>query len=116
VPAGPLAGAGTDTFDGNGGITTTATLSINGNIVSLTATGSYKVNPDCTGTYKVQATTLFLVTGDNGNEIHAICIDPGVVLSHTFKRQFPAGSGLQSINAVRFGENSNVNRFRSSEA
>jgi hypothetical protein len=87
--AGPLAGVGTDTFDGNGGVTTTATISINGNIVPVTATGTYKVNPDCTGTYKIPLTTLFLVIGDNGNEIHAICIDPGVVLSHTFKKQFP---------------------------
>lgn len=88
--AGPLAGVGTDTFDGNGGVTTTATISINGNIFPVTATGTYKVNPDCTGTYKIPLTTLFLVIGDNGNEIHAICVDPGVVLSHTFKKQFPA--------------------------
>jgi hypothetical protein len=33
--AGPLVGVGLDTFDGNGGVTTTATLSINGNIVPL---------------------------------------------------------------------------------
>ena len=39
--AGPLVGVGTDTFDGNGGVTTTATLSINGNIVPVTATGTY---------------------------------------------------------------------------
>jgi hypothetical protein len=31
--AGPLVGVGSDTFDGNGGVTTTATLSINGYIV-----------------------------------------------------------------------------------
>ena len=49
--AGPVAGAGTDTFDGNGGITTTAIVSLNGNIVPVTATGTYTVNPDCTGTY-----------------------------------------------------------------
>jgi hypothetical protein len=84
-----------DTFDGNGGVTTTATLSINGNIVPLTATGTYKVNPDCTGTYKLPGTTLFFVTGDGGNEIQAICIDPGVVLSHVLRRQFPVGDWRQ---------------------
>jgi hypothetical protein len=89
--AGPLVGAGTDTFDGKGGVTSTAMLSINGNIVPVTATGTYTVNPDCTGTYKIPMTTLFFVIADSGNEIHAICIDPGVVLSHTFRRQFPAG-------------------------
>ena len=93
--AGPLAGTGTDTFDGNGGITSTATLSINGNIVPLTATGTYKVNPDCTGTYTLPGTTLFFVIADSGNEIRAICIDPGTVLSHTFRRQFPAGDWRQ---------------------
>jgi hypothetical protein len=89
--AGPLVGVGTDTFDGKGGVTTAATISINGNIVPLTATGTYKVNPDCTGTYTLPGTTLFLVIADSGNEIHAICIDPGVVLAHTFRRQFPVG-------------------------
>jgi len=89
--AGPLVGVGTDTFDGNGGVVTTAMLSINGNIVPVAAQGTYKVNPDCTGTYKLPGTTLFFVIGDSGNEIHAICIDPGVVLSHTFRRQFPVG-------------------------
>ena len=97
--AGPLAGVGTDIFDGNGGVTTTATLSINGNIVPLSATGTYTVNPDCTGTYKISsgggATTLAFVVGDNGNEIQAICVDPGVVLNHRFRRQFPVGDWRQ---------------------
>ena len=55
--AGPVAGVGTDTVDGNGGVTTTATISLNGNIVPLTATGTYNVNPDCTGTYILPGTT-----------------------------------------------------------
>jgi hypothetical protein len=92
VTAGPLAGVGTDTFDGNGGFTTTARLSVNGNIVSSTATGTYKVNPDCTGTYTIPGvTTLFFVIDDGGNEIKAICIDPGVTLTHIFRLQFAVG-------------------------
>jgi hypothetical protein len=93
--AGPLAGAGIDTFDGKGGVTTSATVSLNGNIVPVIATGTYKVNPDCTGTYTNPGTTLFLVIADSGNEIHAICIDSGVVLNHTFRRQFPLGDWRQ---------------------
>ena len=93
--AGPLVGVGTDTFDGKGGMTTTATLSINGNIVPVAATGTYKVNPDCTGTYTLPGTTLFFVIGDSGNEIQAICIDPGVVLAHVLRRQFPVGDWRQ---------------------
>jgi hypothetical protein len=89
--AGPIAGVGVDTFDGKGGVTTSATVSLNGNSVPITATGTYKVNPDCTGTYVIPGTTLFFVIADSGNEIHAICIDSGVVLNHTFRRQFPVG-------------------------
>ena len=93
--AGPLVGVGTDTFDGKGGMTTTATLSINGNIVPVAATGTYKVNPDCTGTYTLPGTTLFFVIADSGNEIQAICIDPGVILAHVLRRQFPVGDWRQ---------------------
>ena len=89
--AGPLVGVGRDTFDGNGGVVTAAMLSLNGAIVPVTAQGTYKVNPDCTGTYTLPGTTLFIVIGDSGNEIHGICIDPGVILSHTFRRQFRVG-------------------------
>ena len=94
--AGPFAGVGADTFDGNGNMTGTATVSINGNIVPLTETGTYKVNPDCTGTYTVAlagggtTTTSFVIT-DSGNEIQAICTDPGTVLTHIFRRLFPVG-------------------------
>ena len=96
---GPLAGAGTDTFDGNGGITGTASLSINGTIVSLTETGTYKVNPDCTGTYTVSSaggsTTAFFVIDDGGNEVKGVCTDPGIVITHIFRRQFPEGDWRQ---------------------
>jgi hypothetical protein len=93
--AGPVAGVGTDTFDGKGGVTTSAMVSVNGNIIPITATGTYKVNPDCTGTYVIPGTTLFFVIADSGNEIHAICVDPGVVLNHTFRRQYPEGDWRQ---------------------
>jgi hypothetical protein len=73
---------GIDTFDGKGGVTTSASVSLNGNIVPVVATGTYKVNSDCTGTYVIPGTTLFLVIADSGNEIHAICIDSGVVQPH----------------------------------
>ena len=96
---GPLAGVGTDTFDGNGGITGTASLSMNGTIASVTETGTYKVNPDCTGTYTVSSgggsTTAFFVIADGGNEVKAVCTDPGTVITHIFRRQFPEGDWRQ---------------------
>lgn len=91
---GPLGGAGTDTFDGTGSFTGSATLNINGNVVPVTETGTYRVNPDCTGTYTVLGpggTTVFFVIADSGNEVHGICVDPGSVVIHTFRRQFPVG-------------------------
>ena len=89
--AGPVVGVGTDTFDGNGNVATTATISLNGNIIPVVATGTYNVNPDCTGTYTLPGTRLTFVIVGGGNQIRAICIDPGVVLSHTLLKQFPAG-------------------------
>ena len=94
---GPIVGVGTDTFDGNGNITGTATLNVNGTIMSANETGKYKVNPDCTGTYTVQfsgggSTNVYFVIADSGNEIHGICTDQGTsVTTHTFRRQFPVG-------------------------
>jgi hypothetical protein len=89
--AGPIVGVGTDTFDGNGNVVTKATISLNGTILPLNATGTYSVNPDCTGTYTLPGTTVTFVITDNGNRIEGICIDPGVVLSHTFRRLIAAG-------------------------
>ena len=97
--AAPFAGVGTDTFDGNGHFAGAATVSINGNPIPLTETGTYKVNPDCTGTYTAfsgaASTTAFFVITDSGNEIQAICTDAGVVISHVFRRQV-AGVGADS--------------------
>ena len=92
--AAPFAGVGTDTFDGNGRMTGTATVSINGNIVPANETGTYKVNSDCTGTYTVAfsgggTTTVYFVITDGGNEIQGTCIDPGIVITHIFRKRFP---------------------------
>src|SRR5262245_42549763 len=47
--AGPFGEIGRQTFNGRGGTAFTATASANGNINRLTATGTYTVNQDCTG-------------------------------------------------------------------
>ena len=49
--AGPYAEVGQQVFDGKGGTTAAVTLSQNGNILPVTITGTYTVNPDCTGTF-----------------------------------------------------------------
>src|SRR5215472_8474872 len=77
VIAGPFVEVGTQSFDGTGGTTLTATSSQNGNISPLTATGTYTVNPDCTGTMTLQVSFpgfpvfpvhVSFVIDDNGDE------------------------------------------------
>src|ERR1700734_1498892 len=50
--AGPFANVGTLFFDGNGVLT--GVIVVNGSSAEATEIGTYKVNPDCTGTYTVQ--------------------------------------------------------------
>lgn len=95
VAAGPFAEVGTQTFDGKGATTTTFTASQNGNIFQMTFTGTYTMNPDCTGTITLQTpapfptVTLFFVVGDNLNEFHAIETAPGAVVTRIGRRLFP---------------------------
>ena len=95
--AGPFAEVGTQTFDGKGATTAAATLSQNGNIIPITITGTYKVNPDCTGTltllvapFGVTVHNFFVIDG-SGTELQAIETEPGVVITKIYRRQFPAG-------------------------
>ena len=97
APVGPFAEVGTQTFDGKGATTATATLSANGNIVQITITGTYTVNPDCTGTFTLlvspfgATTHLFFVVDDNGTELRAIQTGGGSVETLIGRKQFPAG-------------------------
>jgi hypothetical protein len=94
VIAGPFAGVSLETFDGNGGMTTTGFASLNGNIVPGTSTGTYTVNPDCTGTYTVQNSLgltvhAFFVIDDGGNEMQDFITDPGTVITCVARKIFP---------------------------
>jgi hypothetical protein len=99
--AGPLAGAITETFDGNGNVTSGGMNSFNGNIVGGTAKGTYTVNPDCTGTYAVLITPggftahYSFAIFDSGNAFKYICTDTGVVYSGISTRQYPVGDWRQ---------------------
>jgi hypothetical protein len=105
-PAGPFAGVGAQTFDGNGNTTATGSVSVNGNIFAVTITGTYTVNPDCTGTFTLLVSVLsppmtlppghvFFVIDDNGAEFRAINTDPGQVVTTIGKRQFPVDDWRQ---------------------
>ena len=94
--AGPTAIVNVLNFDGNGAVTSAVgSSSQNGSIGQLTETGTYTVNPDCTGTYQAllapagfTAHYLFVIDSDL-NQIEIICTDSGVVFSGTARRQFP---------------------------
>jgi hypothetical protein len=95
--AGPFVEVGTQSFDGNGGTTATAMSSQNGNISPLTVTGTYTVNPDCTGTMTLQVTfpgipafpvDVYFVVDDGGDEFQAIETDAGLVITRIGRRLF----------------------------
>jgi hypothetical protein len=92
--AGPFVEVGTQIFDGKGGTTFAAMASQNGNIRQMTGTGTYTVNPDCTGTMTLQvsptlAVQVFFVIADWGNEFQAIETNPGLVITRAARRMFP---------------------------
>jgi hypothetical protein len=102
TPAGvaPLDVVFVQTFDGNGGLTATGVQSSNGAVLPLTQTGTYIVNPDCTGTQTILVSPLgftvhfFFAITDSGNELTVISTDPNN-LSGTARRQFPVGDWRQ---------------------
>jgi hypothetical protein len=91
---GPAADVGVLTFDGDGNVTRVGTTSFNGTIVppGLTLTGTYVVNPDCTGSYTLQipnvgpATSNFVINNE-GRELQIIVAATGRVLSGVARKQ-----------------------------
>src|SRR5437879_5607233 len=86
-PVGPQVGVAMTEFDGNGGLTQIDTITINGVVVANfthpPASGTYTVNPDCTGTFTLIFTdgrppvvTNFVVV-DSGSEIDTVVISAG---------------------------------------
>ena len=98
---GPAAEIGVQSFDGRGGTTATATLSVNGNIYKLTIKGTYIVNDDCTGTFTLQVSpfgftnNVFFVIDNGGNGFQFMEVNPNQGSIGAFtgvgRRQFPAG-------------------------
>jgi hypothetical protein len=91
--AGPFGEVGRQTFDGRGATNGTATLSANGNIQQVTVTGTYTVNPDCTGSMTLNVSPLGItahadfVIDDDGIEIRTIGTDPGEVETRVYRKQ-----------------------------
>jgi hypothetical protein len=81
------------TFDGNGNLTQLDAIAVNGNVAPGWAsnTGTYSVNPDCTGTFTVTngnqpPVHLQMIVAQSGNTIHDMVIDPGIATTAEAER------------------------------
>jgi hypothetical protein len=87
-PFTPIAEAGTYTFDGAGGFTTTNTLSFGGLIITRTETGTYAVNPDCTGSASINGGVTFtFAIAQAAKSFRFVVSTTGVTVSGTMDRQ-----------------------------
>src|SRR5216684_4626945 len=73
------------TFDGKGNLTQLDAIAVNGNVAPGWAsnTGTYSVNPNCTGTFTVTNGSQppvhlqMMIVAQSGKTIHDMVIDPG---------------------------------------
>jgi hypothetical protein len=88
VPGGStvlLDGLAKQTFDGDGNFSQVDAVADNGNLPPgwRPGSGTYSVNPDCTGTQTIVVpgipdVHLQFIVAQSGNRIHQVVIDPGV--------------------------------------
>lgn len=97
-PVGVFAAVGHVTLSNAGTVTGAQTTSIAGNLIEETITGTFVVNPDCTGTatvYVYHGSTLartsnLSVVWDHGSrELRAIFLSPGTSITITGRKMFP---------------------------
>ncbi len=85
----PIAIVGLMTLDGKGQLSVTNTISLNGTILQgVSATGTYTVNADCTGSTVIDESLHYnLAISDNTREFYSIQTDPGTVVTCRKKKQ-----------------------------
>ena len=92
VQPGPIATTGLIMFDGNGNSFEKQTISFNGRIVPFEASGTYKVEKDCTVTLKATVpgtATQITASGvivKRGTEIMIIETSPNTLITGTLKK------------------------------
>jgi hypothetical protein len=86
-------GLAKQTFDGNGNFTQVDAVGVGGNLPPgwRPGSGTYSVNPDCTGTQTIVIpgnpdVHLQLIVAQSGNTIHQVVIDPGVAATSEGER------------------------------
>jgi hypothetical protein len=102
-PVGPQVGVAMTQFDGHGNLTQIDTVTISGIVVAdfthAPATGTYTVNPDCTGTFNLDFTdgrppvSVNFVVVESGSEIDTVVVSAGgnqgiIATSSIGKRRF----------------------------
>ena len=91
----PAAAAGRITFDGNGHVNGSQTRVVAGSSLDETYSGTYSVNPNCTGSFTVlvepdtRTSTVDLVWTDGTNGVSAVFTNPGFILTATARRISP---------------------------
>ena len=97
TPNGPLlvAGIAKTTFDGDGNLTQVDAVAVNGSIAEVwrPGTGTYTLNPDCTGTMTLinegQAPLrLAILVSQSGNVIHTVVTNLGRAVTSDAERVF----------------------------
>ncbi len=83
----PVAGGGLVTFDGDGSLSASETVSVGGLIIAVNTPGTYTVNSDCTGTFTTPHAHLNLVILRNGREIQAVNTVPGNTILDNFVKR-----------------------------
>jgi hypothetical protein len=91
----PVAAAGRITFDGNGHVSGTQTRVVAGSSLDETYSGTYSVDPNCTGSFTVlvgpdtRTSTVNLVWTENTNGASAVFTNPGFTLTAVARRISP---------------------------